>query len=291
MLQTRKLKNAVLHQIVELSGPTHDAQWMLPDLASSLLEQTMDWMAPGFWMPATNRLIFTMKVFVLVAGSDIILIDTGVGNHKQRLAPSHAFINTPLIDWLRGIDCAPERITHVINTHLHGDHVGWNTTFVEGKFVPTFPNATYCMPSEDWRVFDERRATGTLGVHTLPFDDSVRPIVDAGLARFIEPGTCVAGILTALPAPGHSPGQLAFELRDGDDRFLFAADVIHTPIQVLQPNINSRWCEYPEVARRTRMSLLSRAADENLTILTAHAFDINGWTIHHNDAGFAVRVS
>ena len=99
MLQTRKLKNAVLHQIVELSGPTHDAQWMLPGLSPSALKHNMAWMTPSFWMPATNRLIFTMKVFVLKTGSEIILIDTGVGNHKERLAPSHAFINTPLLDW------------------------------------------------------------------------------------------------------------------------------------------------------------------------------------------------
>lgn len=290
MLQTRFLKHAALHQIAEFSGPTHDAGWMLPDLSPQAFTAAADWLAPRYWLPPTNRLVFTMQAFVIKTGAEIILVDTGVGNHKERPAPSQSHLNTPFLDWLAGIGCAPEHVTHVVHTHLHGDHVGWNTQMVDGRLEPTFPNATYYMPSEDWRVFNERRSRDDLAYHTIPFDDSVRPIVEAGLAKFIDPGDSIADILTALPAPGHSPGQLAYELRDGDEQLLFAADVLHSPLQVLHPQVNSRWCEIPDLARRTRLDLLNRAANEHLTWLSAHAFGLDGWQIHRTAGGFAIAT-
>lgn len=288
MLHTRQLKHAVLYQIAEFSGPTHDAGWMLPDLAPQAFTKATDWLAPRYWLPQTNRLVFTMQTFVIKTGAEIILIDTGVGNHKKRPAPSQSCLNTPFLDWLTGIGCPPERVTHVVHTHLHGDHVGWNTQWVDGRLEPTFPNAVYHMPLDDWRVFSERRAADDLAYHTIPFDDSVRPIVEAGLARFIGPGASIANILTALPAPGHSPGQLAYELRDGGERLLFGADVLHSPLQVLHPQVNSRWCEIPDLARRTRFDLLKRAADQNLTWLSAHAFGLDGWQIRRSAEGFVL---
>ncbi|MDF2117143.1 MBL fold metallo-hydrolase [Roseiarcaceae bacterium H3SJ34-1] len=291
MLQTRHLKHAVLHQIAEFSGPTHDAAWMLPDMAPQAYSEAADWLAPRYWLPQTNRLIFTMQTFVIKTDAEIILIDTGVGNHKERLAPSQSHLNTPFLDWLSGIGCPPERVTHVALTHLHGDHVGWNTQVVDGRLEPTFPNATYYVPLDDWRIFSERRAMDDLAHHTIPFDDSVRPVVEAGLAKFISPGASIADILTALPAPGHSPGQLAYQLRDGNERLLFAADVLHSPLQVLHPEVNSRWCEIPDLARRSRFDLLSRAAQENFTWLSAHAFGLDGWQIHRSHEGFTVETS
>lgn len=290
MLTTRRLPHCTIHQIAEISGPTHGADWMLPDLDARQLVENRSWLEPSFWLAPTNRLVFTMQAFVINTGDATILLDTGVGNHKRRPAASQDNLNTPFLDWLGAISCPPERVTHVVHTHLHGDHVGWNTQRVDGRFEPMFPNATYYFPAHDWAVFSERAQRQALGYHTDPFEDSVVPIHRAGLVRFIEPGMEVAGLLRALAAPGHSPGQLAYLLRDGET-LLFSADVLHNPMQVLHPHVNSRWCEEGDTARATRLRLLTLAAREKCLVLPSHALGLEGWSIRETDGRFEVRIN
>jgi glyoxylase-like metal-dependent hydrolase (beta-lactamase superfamily II) len=151
-------------------------------------------------------------------------------------------------------------------------------------------NAAYYYPAQDWAAFSERAERGALGYHADPFADSVLPIHRAGLVRFVEPGMEIAGLLQALAAPGHSPGQLAYLLRDGET-LLFSADVLHNPMQVLHPQVNSRWCEDAETARATRLHLLALAARENCIVMPSHALGLEGWSIRQRDGRFAVRVN
>lgn len=293
MLNTRTLSaGARLHQIIEIHGPTHDAQWMLPGLDAALLEAHRDWLEPSFWMARTNRLVFTFQMLVLERDGEFVIIDTGIGNGKERVAPSQHRVNTPLPDWLAAIGAAPERVRHVINTHLHGDHVGWNTRFEDGRWVPTFPNATYYFPRINWEAYKSRHDAGTLpAVFDLPFTDSVIPVMEAGLARLVDDGDDCAG-LTAIDAHGHTPGNLVFALSHGGDEYLFTGDVIHMPAQVLAPHINSRWCEDQPGARAARAKVLARAAERGANIIPAHAKDLSGWHVARDpDGGYLLDIA
>src|SRR5258706_2500416 len=178
-----------LVEIVEFHAPTHDAQWMLPGLSPKILQANAAWLRDRFWMPRTNRLIFTYQLWLLKMRDAIVLIDTGCGNHKRRVSPYQNEINTPVLDWLAAVGASVDNVTHVLHTHLHSDHVGWNTRLVDGRWVPTFPNATYYMPKLDYDLFKDRNAV-SMGpeMYEGVMADSVIPIMQAGLVRFVESG-------------------------------------------------------------------------------------------------------
>lgn len=289
MMMSRALGGGIdLVEIMEFHGPTHDAQWMLPGLSQQSLLANASWLENHFWMPKTNRLIFSYQLWLLKMSDAIILIDTGCGNHKQRVSPHQNMINTPVIDWLEAIGAAPDKVTHVLHTHLHADHVGWNTRLIGGRWAPTFPNATYYMPKLDFDLFRSRQARSMGSEMYEPvIADSVMPVYDAGLTRFIEADDEVAG-LVASAAPGHTPGHLVYTLRLHGDEIIFAGDVCHSPMQVLNPALNSRWCEDPDLARTTRHALLSRAADSGAAIIPAHAKGLCGWRVGRSEHGFSI---
>jgi glyoxylase-like metal-dependent hydrolase (beta-lactamase superfamily II) len=290
MMSSRKIGGFELVQIVEFTGPTHDAAWMLPELPRPALEAHAAWLSPAYWIAATNRLVFTMQLWLLKTPGRIILIDTGVGNFKSRPSPYQGMINTPVLDWLEAVGAAPGRVTDVVHTHLHGDHVGWNTRRVDGRWEPTFPNATYHLPRGDWDAYRLRYEHGEHDVLFGAFADSILPVAEAGLTRLFDAGDEVGGVLRATAAPGHSPGQVTLSFTERGDTFIFAGDVLHSPIQVLHPRINSRWCELPEAARTTRLAVLDRAAAGNTTLFPAHAVGLGGWRIARAGGGFAVMV-
>ncbi len=290
MINSRRIGDVELIQIVEFIGPTHDLEWMLPGMPRSALEANASWLEPNFWMGRTNRLVFSMQLWVLKARDRIILIDTGVGNGKRRASPHQTMLNTPALDWLEAIGARPEKVTHVVHTHLHGDHVGWDTRDDGGRWVPTFPNATYFAPAAEWTNFKARHDAGELGVHDGPFVDSVLPIAAAGLLRLFVPGEEVAGCLMPAAAPGHTFGQVTLAFRHAGEHCIFSADVLHSPMQLRFPDINSRWCEYPDAARATRRALIDEAATTGATIYPAHAIGVEGWQIVRQADGYALQI-
>jgi len=289
MMNSRSLgRNTHLVQIIEFHGPTHDAQFMLPDAAPHILEANASWLSDHFWTPRTNRLVFTNQLWLLKMSDANVLIDTGCGNHKERVSPYQNKINTPVIDWLQAVGAPPEKITHVLHTHLHVDHVGWNTQLVDGRWAPTFANAAYYMPKLDYELFTHLRAR-RMGpeYYEASLADSVIPVFEAGLTRFVEDGDEIAG-LVASAAPGHTPGSMIYTLRHNGDELIFSGDVLHSPLQVLFPQINSRWCEDQELARITRHRLLERVAASGATLIPAHAKSIHGWRVGRKGDRFSI---
>jgi glyoxylase-like metal-dependent hydrolase (beta-lactamase superfamily II) len=289
MMFSRSLGHgAELVEIVEFHGPTHDAQWMLPDAPPSLLQANASWLSDHFWTPRTNRLVFTYQLWLLKLSDAIVLVDTGCGNHKARVSPFQNMINTPVIDWLEAVGASPEKVTHVLHTHIHSDHVGWNTRLIDGRWVPTFPNATYYMPELDYRLFS---CHGALSMKPEMYDgviaDSVDPVMNEGLVKFIKAGDEVAG-LVARATPGHTPGHLTYSLRLGGEEIIFAGDVLHSPVQVLCPHVNSRWCEDQGLARESRRALLQHAATCDAAVIPAHAKGVNGWRIGQTKDAFSI---
>lgn len=273
MMQTRTVGNIKVTRVLEYAGPTHLPSFLFPDLDPAQLAQQSELMSPNHWIEHMNRLIVTIQLWIVNTGNDIILIDTGVGNLKPRAdIPRMNQLNTLVKEWLIAAGAAPEDVTHVVMTHLHSDHVGWNTIWKDGRWTPTFPNARYHFPEDDFVFCREgkNKEPGVIDVFGDSFFDSVMPVWDAGLAQLIKPGQEIANCLSVESAVGHSPGQVAFRIHADGQQLIFCGDIMHSPIQIVYPHINSGYCLWPDLARSTRLAFLNDAADQNALIFPMH---------------------
>ncbi|MGQ7793627.1 MBL fold metallo-hydrolase [Faunimonas sp. B44] len=275
MKWTRRIGNAVVSNIVESTGPTHDPAvlfkgMMEPEKLAAALQRHASWMAPNHYVPSVNRIVVTFQIWVLQVSDAVILIDTAVGNAKQRPNPRMNMLNTLVMNWLEAIGAGPEQVTHVINTHLHTDHVGWNTRNLDGTSVPTFPNARYLMPKADFDFFGERHARGDLQPSVLSLLDSVIPVVEAGLVDFIEEPFEVVPGLAIERSTGHTPGMINLHLTSHGERAVFCADNFHTPLQIAVPELNSVNDILADEARASRRAFLERVADTGTLIMPMH---------------------
>ncbi|TDR90375.1 MBL fold metallo-hydrolase [Enterovirga rhinocerotis] len=271
MMQTRMIGEARVTRVLEYAAPTHDPAFLFPDLDPATLAAKAEQVAPHHYMPHMNRLIVTIQLWIVQAGGNVIVIDTGVGNAKPRGAARMNMLNSLVPAWLEAAGAAPHQVTHVVQTHMHSDHVGWNTILSDGHWVPTFPNARYLMPKRDFEYYRTKLASEPDALIDASFADSVMPVIEAGLVDFVEDDAGeIAGCLAVEPAPGHSHGMLTYRLRSRGEQGLFSADVMHSPLQILLPELNTGYCALPDEARRTRARVLADAADNDVLLMPMH---------------------
>ena len=200
-----------------------------------------------------------------------MLIDTGCGNDKVREEPAFRRfhqLHSPYLDTLAAAGALPEDVTVVINTHLHVDHVGWNTRLRDGRWVPTFPRARYLIGAAEWAHWQDPQGGPAMQPEGVPaIVDSVQPVWDAGQVELMQAGDTLLPGLVARAAPGHTAGQLAIELRSGG---VFTADGFHQPMQIVRPEWNSRYCEGPYAAVTTRRRILGEAAEQGAVLFPSH---------------------
>jgi glyoxylase-like metal-dependent hydrolase (beta-lactamase superfamily II) len=197
-----------------------------------------------------------------------IVVDTGLGNDKEgRNVPTWNNRQGPFLETLTAAGFAPDSIDTVLCTHLHVDHVGWNTRLVGGQWVPTFGKARYVFGRteyEHWR--DHREAPDKAAV----FGDSVQPIVDAGRAELVASDARLTDELTLLPTPGHSPGHMSVLIQSDGEQALLTGDVAHHPCQMAHLDWSSTADSDPVQAARTRRDLFSRFADTPTLVIGGH---------------------
>ncbi|MDO1583430.1 MBL fold metallo-hydrolase [Rhizobium oryzicola] len=218
-----------------------------------------------------------------------ILIEACTGNHKSRPggAPLFDMLDRPYLDRLTAAGVRPEEIDYVLCTHLHADHVGWNTYLHDGRWVPTFPNAKYVMSKiecEALQVGGHEADFATWG--PLFYQDSILPVLESRQEMLIEGGFQLGDHLVAESTPGHSPGHLLFALRDRGEEALFSGDIMHHPIQVYYPDWSSAFCFDPVMAASTRRKVLERATENRSLLLPAHFAARGACCISHNASGF-----
>ncbi|MDI5966457.1 MBL fold metallo-hydrolase [Streptantibioticus silvisoli] len=297
------LGDVEITRVVEWGGPISTAGFVVPDSDPDLWRANSSWLAPDFWRPEDDACLANVQTWVLRSEGRTILVDTGVGNDRDRpQVPLFAGLRTTFLDRLAAAGVRPEDVDVVINTHIHYDHVGWNTRLRDGEWVPTFPNATYLVPRADNLYFDPRgpgpgrpprdehersRWQGS----ELVFNDSIAPIHQAGQALLWDGTYRVDGNLVLRAAPGHTPGSSVLHLASRTDRAVFVGDILHSPVQILRPDCNSCFCDNPAQAAATRRSVLGQAADSNALVVPAHFpghgatevrrsgedFVLNGW--------------
>jgi glyoxylase-like metal-dependent hydrolase (beta-lactamase superfamily II) len=209
---------------------------------------------------------------VLKTRHHTILIDTCVGNHKERPGqPRFHMLDRPYMENFGKAGLKVEDIDYVLCTHLHVDHVGWNTRLDNGRWVPTFPRAKYVFSKADRDFFDPARgAGGKIETNARVFNDSVLPILEARQDMLVDGTMALGDDLTIEPAPGHSPGHVLIALASKGTEALFIGDIMHNPIQIHHPHWSSAFCSDPEEARRTRQRVLERAAAKGSLIYPQH---------------------
>lgn len=217
-----------------------------------------------------GTLNLSFNSYVIDTSDHLILVDAGIGNGKERPdRPAWHRRDGDFLHRLQALGYTPEDFDFVINTHLHADHVGWNTAGSGADWRPAFPNARYIVPGVELTHWQSLFADDPHTLHGA-YADSVQPILDAGLYQSVElPAEIVPGLWLEA-APGHTRGMAVVRLVTDGGQLVFLADVLHSPIQLATPDLTSNFCVDPAQARATRRRLLDACAGTDTIVATYH---------------------
>jgi glyoxylase-like metal-dependent hydrolase (beta-lactamase superfamily II) len=251
-------------QVVELEV-VGGSRFILPQATREEIKR-LDWLCPRF-ADADGRLKMSIHSYVVETPSRRIVVDTGLGNDKQgRAIPDWNNRSGTFLADLAAAGYPAESIDTVLCTHLHVDHVGWNTRRVDGRWVPTFARARYVMGRVEFDYWKARREPGPAAV----FEDSIRPVAEAGLVDLVESDHRLGEEIRLIPTPGHAPGHVAVHVQSQGEAALFAGDVAHHPCQMARLDWSSTVDFDPAQAVRTRRDLFGRFAGTPTLILGGH---------------------
>jgi glyoxylase-like metal-dependent hydrolase (beta-lactamase superfamily II) len=236
----------------------------------------------------TNRRIaLKTHLWVVQTGGLTVIVDTGIGNGKTR--PFSALfdqLDNPVLARFEAAGFRREQVDYVLLTHLHVDHVGWNTHWQDGRWTPVFPNATYVFGQREHDYF----ATPEGEPRRMVFEDSVLPLIEAQQARMVpDAGEEIVDGIRFLPTPGHSIGHMAIEIRSRGETALFCGDVMHSPLQVHRPEWNSTFCLDQSQARASRRWLLEHAVKTGASLFPAHFPETSAGVVREGSHGFEWR--
>ncbi|MCZ6657620.1 MAG: MBL fold metallo-hydrolase [Gammaproteobacteria bacterium] len=251
-------------RIIEMQV-TGGSRFILPDATRDAC-LPMAWMQPHF-MDAEGNLIMSIHALIVDTGTRKIVVDTCIGNDKERSIPNWSHLQTTFLDDIAAAGYARESIDTVMCTHLHVDHVGWNTMLVDGEWVPTFPNARYLVAEKEWSYWDSVDDESQYGPILA---DSVRPVIAAGLMDFVALEHEICEGIRLEPTPGHTPGHVSVHITSKGEEALITGDCVHHPCQMAHTD----WCSSADYdqdqGRRTRESLLENYVDRDVLIIGTH---------------------
>ncbi|MFG2292559.1 MBL fold metallo-hydrolase [Streptomyces sp. NPDC048603] len=278
-------------RITEWQGPFAAARDLVPDSTAGLWQENEGWLAPDHWDPAGDLAVAALQSWVVRSGGRTVLVDTGVGSGRERPgSPLFHRRQSDLPGLLARAGVRPEDVDVVVNTHVHADHVGWNTTADGEAWVPTFPGAQYLVPAADDFHFgpDNGYGQGRQEDDRLVYEDSIAPVHRAGQAVLWDGEHRIDENLVLESAPGHTPGSSVLRVASRGDRAVFAGDLLHSPVQILSPSCNSCFCLDPEQAVASRRRILERAAGERELVVPAHFGGPGAVEVRRSGAGFAL---
>jgi glyoxylase-like metal-dependent hydrolase (beta-lactamase superfamily II) len=251
-------------RIVEMLTPI-PPEGLLPGATQEGVARNLSWLRPHFVDDDGNLLLSIHALCVESQGRKIV-IDTCIGNDRAIPEFEGLTLDTPFLENLAAAGFAREDVDTVVCTHLHFDHVGWNTMLVDGEWVPTFPNARYVICRGEWEHWSTEGGTG----YAATLNDAVRPVVDAGLADLVPPDHRVTDDIRLEPTPGHTPGHVAVHVESGGQHAFITGDLAHHPVQWAEPTWAAAPDTDPDQSTATRRRLLEEFADTDVLVIGTH---------------------
>jgi glyoxylase-like metal-dependent hydrolase (beta-lactamase superfamily II) len=269
MSTTFTVGDMTIHRVIEDEKPFFDPLTFLPTLTPEVLAENRGWMEKmGALDPTTGELLLCIQSYIVRTPHHTIMIDSCVGNDKPR--PTRPFWNmmkgTAYMDGLAAHGLKVEDIDYVMCTHLHVDHVGWNTRLLNGRWVPTFPNARYIFAQKEYDYWVAENAKEELG----PIADSVLPIVAAKQADLVSSDFQLNDHVRLTPTPGHTPDHFAVLLGKSGKDAVVSGDLIHSPLQARYPELVMRADYDQQQAAVTRRKFLECHCDTGTLVCTGH---------------------
>ncbi|GLR92039.1 MBL fold metallo-hydrolase [Bradyrhizobium iriomotense] len=268
MSLTFSVGDLTIHRVIEQEISFVPALDMLPGLTAEVLAENRAWMREARALDDQDVLMLCFQSYVVKTPHHTILIDSCIGNDKQRpLRPAwHMKTDGTYMRALNAAGVSLGDIDFVMCTHLHVDHVGWNTRLENGRWVPTFPKARYLFAKQEFDYWSEQNAKAEVP----PFADSVLPVVEAKRHELVGNDHQIGDHVRILPTPGHTPGHVAFTMGRGKDDVVFSGDLMHSPLQTLYPELSIKFDVDQAQAAKTRRSFLERYCDTDTLCCTAH---------------------
>ena len=261
-----RVGDVTVTRILELEA-TGGSRFILPQATRDVVRE-IPWLVPHF-ADEDGRLKMSVHALVVETPTQRIIVDTCIGNDKQRDIPTWSNLQTTFLADLEAAGFARESFDVVLCTHLHVDHVGWNTMLVDGKWVPTFPNARYLIGRTEFEHF--RAEDDGLEDHTRsPFHDSVRPVCDAGLVELVDTDHRVCDEVALEPTIGHTPGHVSVRIRSKGEEALITGDFLHHPCQLARPEWASSADWDPAAAQATRQRMFGSLVAESTLVIGTH---------------------
>lgn len=262
-----KIGDVEIARIVELNGWEDDITMLLPD-ADPAFVQSFDWLRPHFATPE-GKMIISFQAFVLRSKGRTAMIDTCIGSDRQREFDIFTNMASTFLEDMTAAGFPPESVTDVLCTHLHFDHVGWNTRKVGDRFVPTFPKARYLFGRREFEHWQHLRATN--GYHHMDhLIDAIDPVIEAGLAELIEPDFQLTDEVSLIPTPGHTPGHVSVLIQSRGQSAVITGDLMHNPIQIAAPTREVRFDMDKSRGAQTRAEFVQRFGDAPTLVIGSH---------------------
>lgn len=272
-----RIGEADIYRVPQLERARYPARFFFPDIDPGVLERNRDWPAPNFHDPASGDVFLAFQSFLLKAPGRVILLDPCFGNDKPRPSqPRWHMCQMPFLEHLEALGVGRGDVDLVVSSHLHSDHVGWNTMWENGSWVRTFPKARHVISKVEHDAVLKliAEAVPDTVIEDGSYDDSVWPLIEAGCVDFVPPDARLAAgdgwTLDFMPAFGHTAGHCAMALRAGGESVIFCADTMHHPVEITDPDIRCAFDRYPAQAAQSRKAVLGRCIAENAILIPVH---------------------
>ena len=227
--------------------------------------QEIPWLYPNFVSPE-GELLISIQALLVQTKSFNLLVDTCIGNDKPRKITANQALSTEFLHDLAATGCDRKAINYVVCTHLHVDHVGWNTMKVQDRWQPTFPNARYLLGRDEYDYWSKSESEDQMPV----MEDSIAPIFEAELVDLVETNHRISDEIRLVPTAGHTPGHVSVVIESTGEIALITGDMMHHPCQIARPHWTVSFDEDQEVAARCRANILKELADSRTLVIGTH---------------------
>jgi glyoxylase-like metal-dependent hydrolase (beta-lactamase superfamily II) len=248
-------------RVLELEVPL-PAHGLIANIVPERLAEHASWLKPHF-LTEDNQIRLSIHALVVESGGKTIVVDTCMGNDRP-LPQGFGPLQGSFLEELETV-VKRDQVDYVLCTHLHFDHVGWNTMWVDDEWVPTFPNARYLFGREEYEHWSAAPAD-----ENIDFQYGVTPIIDAGLHEFVESSHELTDEVCLESTPGHTPGHVSVRIRSDGQQAVITGDMVHHPVQLAEPSWGSHPDSLPELAEQTRRDFVTRYGDQPVLVIGTH---------------------